>query len=133
MRDSREIRSHLNGYWLKPLIEHFLQIIVLPPRFGQVMIGENLSSSGGEKSRTKSIQVYFRSAPSEAQERVVMFISLRYATAGYLSLVQAQSGSVRLDGKHNVDKADAGLVRLDDRLRHLALGLELLKTGFYCR
>ena len=62
-----------------------------------------------------------------------MFVSLRGATAGHLSVVQSQSRGVLSEGKHNVDKADAGLVRLDDRLRHLALGLELLKTGFYCR
>src|SRR5271169_1447632 len=32
-----------------------------------------------------------------------------------------------------MDEADAGLVGLDNRLRNLALGLELLKTVFYSR
>src|SRR5258707_10280615 len=133
VRDSRKVRSHFHRYRLKPLIEHFLQVVVLPPRLGHMMIGEDLSTSGGEKSRPKRIQVHFRSAPNEAQERVAMFVSLRFATAGHLSVVQFQSGSAFSEGKHNVDKANTGLVRLDDRLRDLALGLELLKAGFYSR
>src|SRR6266852_5282798 len=97
------------------------------------MISQDLSGGGREKSGTKSIQVHFRAAPSEAQDRVVMFVSLPGATAGHLNVVQSQASGVLSEGEHNVDKADAGLVRLDDRLRHLALGLKLLKTGLYRR
>jgi hypothetical protein len=75
------------------------------------MIGEDLPAGRGEKPSTESIQVYFRSAPSKAQERVVMFVTLRGATAGHFSVVQSQSSGVLSEGEHNVDKADAGLVR----------------------
>ena len=63
-----------------------------------MMIGEDLPTGGGQKSRTKNIQVYFRSAAGQAQERVVMFVSLWGATAGHLSVVQSQSGGVLPEG-----------------------------------
>src|SRR6266851_635173 len=116
MWNAGEIRGHLCCHWLKSLIEHFLQIIILPPRLRHVMIGENLPVGGGEKPSTKSIQVYFRTTPGQAQERVLMFVSLRLAIARNLGIVQSQSGCVLSEGKHNVDKADARLIRFDNRL-----------------
>ena len=52
--------------------------------------------------------------------------------ARHPSVVQFQSGSVVTKGEHNMDEADARLIRLDNRLRNLALGLKLLKAAFYC-
>ena len=60
-----------------------------------------------------------------------MFVGRRLATARHPSVVQSQSGSVLAEGKHNMDEADARLVGLDNRLRNLALGLELLEAAFY--
>src|SRR2546425_8661983 len=81
---------------------------------------------------TKNIQVYFRTAPGKAQERVVVFVGRWLATARHRSVVQSQSRSVFAEREHNMDKADARLIGLDNRLRNLALGLELLKAAFYC-
>src|ERR1700746_2875166 len=128
MRNAWEIRSHLRDDRLKALIEHLLQVIVLPPGLRHVMVGEDLPSSGCKKSRTKNIQVYFRSAAGQAQKRVVMFVSLRLAISRHLGIVQSQSGCVVAKGKHNMDKTDARFVRFDDRLCHLPLGFELLKA-----
>jgi hypothetical protein len=53
------------------------------------------------------------------------------AIARQPNIVQSQSRSVLPKGKHNVDEANAWFVGPDNRLRHLALGLELLKAAFY--
>src|SRR5437016_11284131 len=53
-------------------------------------------------------------------------------TARHRGVVQSQSRSVFAEGKHNMDEADARLVGLDNRLRNLALGLELLNAACYC-
>jgi hypothetical protein len=111
------------------LIEHFLQIIILPPRLGHVMIGEDLSAGRCEKAGTKNIEVYFRTISGKAQEWVVVFVGRWLATARYPSVVQSQSGSVLAEGGHNMDEADARLIGLDNRLRNLALGLKLLKAA----
>ena len=97
-----------------------------------MVIGKDLSACGSEKPSAKNIQVYFRTSPGEAQERVVVFVGRWLATACHSSVVQSQSSSVFAEGKHNMDEADARLVGLDNRLRNLALGLELLKAAFYC-
>ncbi len=96
------------------------------------MIGEDLSAGGGEKPSTKNIQMYFRTIPGKAQEWVVVFVGGWLAAARQPSVVQSQSGGMLAEGKHNMDEADARLVGLDNRLRSLALGLELLKAAFYC-
>ena len=101
-----------HNHWLNALIEHFLQIIILPPRLGHVMIGEDLSAGGGEKSCAKHIQVYFRTSPGEAQERIIVFVGCRLATARHPGIVQSQSGGVVAEGKHNMDEADARLIGL---------------------
>src|SRR5207244_8361381 len=129
--NAREICCHLSNHRLKTLIEHLLQIIILPPRLGHVMIGEDLSAGRGEKPSTKNIQVYFRTAPGKTQEWVVVFVDGWLATARHSGVVQSQSRSVFAEGKHNMDEADTRLIRLDDRLRNLALGLKLLKAAVY--
>ena len=96
------------------------------------MIGEDLSAGGGEKPSTKNIQVYFRTISGEAQEWIAVFVGGWLATARHPNVVQSQSGSVFAEGKHNMDEADAWLIRLDNRLGNLALGLEFLKAAFYC-
>src|SRR5258708_29312201 len=126
------MRGPPSNHRLQPLIEHFLQIVILPPGLGHVMIGEDLSAGGGEKPRTKNIQVYFRTKSRKAQERVAVFVGGWLATARHPSVVQSQSGSVFAESKHNVDEADARLVGLDNGLRNLAFGLELLKAALYC-
>src|SRR5260370_28542325 len=45
---------------------------------------------------------FLQAAAGKAQERVVMFVSLRGATAGHLSVVQSQSVGVLSEGKYNV-------------------------------
>src|SRR5438876_6115515 len=101
-------------------------------RLGHVVIGEDLSAGGGEKPSPKNIQVYFRTTSGKAQEWVVVFVGRWLATARYRRVVQSQSGGVFAEGKHNMDEADARLVGLDNRLRTLALGLELLQAVFSC-
>ena len=95
------------------------------------MIGEDLSAVGGEKPGAKNIQAYFRTIPGKAQEWVVVFVGRRLATACQPGVVQSQSGGVVAEGNHNMDEADARLVGLDNRLRNLALGLQLLEAAFY--
>src|SRR5947208_9308075 len=114
------------------LDRHLLHIIILPPGLGHVVIGKDLSACGSEKPSAKNIQVYFRTSPGEAQERVVVFVGRWLATACHSSVVQSQSSSVFAEGKHNMDEADARLIGLDNRLRNPALGVELLKGGL-CR
>jgi len=113
----------------KPLIHQFLQLVILPPGLGHVMISENLSAGGDEKPCAEGIQVYLRPVPGNAHERVV-----GSSVVGWPLLVtrvmQSQAGNVVAEGKHNMDEAHARLIGLDDRLRKLALGLKLLKAAF---
>src|ERR1700691_1058957 len=97
------------------------------------MVSEDLSTVGDEKTSAKNIQLYFWTIPGEAHQRVVVFVGRRLATARHSCIMQSQSGSVFAEGKHNVDEADARLIGLDNRLRNLALGLELLQAAFYPR
>jgi len=93
VRNTGEICCHVGNHWLKTLIEQFFQIIILPPRLGHVMIGEDLSAGGGEKSGTKNIQVYFRTTSGKAQEWIVVFVGRWLAAARYPSVVQSHPGS----------------------------------------
>src|SRR5580692_6733164 len=94
------------------------------------MVGEDLSGSRGQKPSSKNIQVYFGTIPGKAQERVIMFVDRWLATARHFGVMQSQSVRVVAEGKHNMDEADARLIGLDNRLRHLALGLKLLEAAF---
>ena len=88
MWNAGEIRRHLSNNWLKALIEHFLQVVVLPPGLGDVMIGEDLSASRGEKPSAESIQVYFWATSGQAQQWVAVFVGCWLATACHPSVVQ---------------------------------------------
>src|ERR1700744_2585189 len=101
-----EICSHLSNIRIKALIEHLLQIIVLPPWLCYVVIGENLSAGGGKKPCAKNIQVHLGTIPRNTHEWVVVFIGCRLTAARHLRVVQSQSGCVIAEGKHNMDKAD---------------------------
>src|SRR6266852_1716280 len=95
------------------------------------MVGEDLSAGRGEKPSSKDIQVYFRTIPGKTQEGVVVFVGGWLATARDPGVAQFQSGCMLTEGKHNMNEADARLIGLDNRLRHLTLGLELLQAAFY--
>src|SRR5260370_23807169 len=131
MRSGGEICCHFGDHRLKALVEHFLQILILPPGLGHMMIGENLCVGGGEEPCAKSIQAYFRSVAGEAHKWVVVFVSGWRATAGNLSVVQSQPSGVVAESQHHMDEADAWLIGLDNRLRNLALGLKLLQAAVY--
>ena len=115
------------------MIEHFLQIVILPPRLGDVMIGENSSSVGDEKAGAEDIQVYFGTIPGKTHERIVVFVGRRFTGARHPSIAESQSRSVVAKSKHNMDEADAGFIGLDDSLSKLAIGLNLLEAAFYRR
>src|ERR1700678_889147 len=95
------------------------------------MVSEDLSAGRGQKPSAKNIQLYFGTIPGEAHERVVVFVGSRLTTARHSRVVQSQSGSMLAEGEHNMNEADARLVGLDNRLRNLALGLELLQAGLH--
>src|SRR5262244_3985176 len=122
MCNTGEIRGNFRDHGLKTLIEHFFEIVVLPPRLGDMMVGENLSVGRSEKSGTKNSHVYFRTAPAKARERVVVGIGGRLATAGQPGVMQSQSRLVVVERNHDSDETDARLIGPDNRLRHLALG-----------
>ena len=46
-----------------------------------MVIGEDLSAGRGEEPGTKNIQVYFRTNPGKAHERVVVLVGGWLATA----------------------------------------------------
>src|SRR5208282_3679499 len=89
------------------------------------------SAGRSEKPGAKNVEVHFRTATGKAQERVVVFVGCGLAVERHPSVVQSQSGDVVTEGDHNMDKTDARLVRLDDGLRDLALGLEFLQAIVY--
>ena len=97
-----------------------------------MMIGEDSSRVGDEKPGAKNVQVYFGTISGKAHEWVVVFVGGRLAAAGHPGIAQSQSSSVLAEGEHNMDEAGARLIGLDNRLRNLALVLELLKAAFYC-
>src|ERR1700722_9790753 len=96
------------------------------------MVRQNLSAGRGEKPSAKNIQVYFRTVPSDTHQWVIVFVGRWLATGCHPSVVQSQPGRVVAEGQHNMNEADTRLVRLDDCLRKLALGLEFLKAALYC-
>src|SRR6201988_2747060 len=95
------------------------------------MIGEDLPAGGSQESSTKNVEVYFRPGSGKAQEGVVVLVGCGLACGRHLSVVQFQSGNVVAEGEHNMDEADARLIRPDNRLRNLALGLEFLQAAVY--
>ena len=78
------------------------------------MIGEN--SSGDEKAGSENVEVYLRATPGKAHERVVVLIGCGLAAARHSGKAQSRSCSVLPEGEHDMDKADAGLVTLDNFL-----------------
>src|SRR5260370_35617811 len=117
MRSAGEICCHFGNHRLKALVEHFLQILILPPGLGHMMIGENLSVGGGEEACAKSIQAYFRFVAGEAHEWVVVFVSGWRASAGTLGLLQSQPSAGVAESQHHMDVTDAWFLGLDNRLR----------------
>ena len=109
--------------WLDTLIEHFLQIVILPPGLGYVMIGENSSGVRDEKPRAENVQVHFGATPGEADERVVVLVGGRLSAACYSCVAQSRAGSVLAKSEHDMDEANTGLIGLDDSLGKLAFGL----------
>src|SRR5215469_2663804 len=95
------------------------------------MIGEDLSLVRDEKSRAKNIEVYFRTSTVDAEERVVMLVSHRFARAGNADVVQFQSRRTITEANHNMNEANAGLVGLDNRLSDFAFSLEPLQPTLY--
>src|SRR5215471_12343270 len=79
---ARKIYRHLCGHWLNTLLRHLLQIVVVPPRLGDMMIGEDLSFVGDEKSGPENINVYFRTVARYSNKRIPMVVSHRFAGAG---------------------------------------------------
>src|SRR5262249_6238122 len=109
----------------------FLQIVILPPGLGYMMVGENLAAGGNEKPGAKKSHVHFRTAPGKAHQRAVVLISGRLATARQSGVTQSGSAGAVPESKHDTDEADARLIGPDNRLRHLALSLEFLNAAFY--
>ena len=66
MGDTGKIGRHLCNLWLKALIEHFLQFVVLPPGFGDMMVGEDLPIIGSNKPGAENIKVYLWTDPCKA-------------------------------------------------------------------
>src|SRR3954447_13534242 len=79
---ARKIYRHLCGHGLNTLLRHLLQIVVVPPRLRDMMISEDLSLVGDEKSGPENIKVYFRTVARYSNERIPMVVSHRFAVAG---------------------------------------------------
>jgi hypothetical protein len=94
MRDAGEIGRHLGNLRLEALIEHLLQFVVLPPRLGHVMVGENLSIIGSQKPGAKNIKMYLGTDPCKAHQGIVGLVGLRLAGACDRRVVQFQPGIV---------------------------------------
>jgi hypothetical protein len=82
------------------------------------------------KTRSDTFSGRYTSS-GKAQERVIVLVRRWLAIARQPNIVQSQFRSVLPKGRHNVDEADARLVGSDNRLLHLALGFELLKSALY--
>src|SRR5882672_7246701 len=95
-----------------------------PPR-------EDSSRIGDEKPRAENIEPYLWTIPSEADEGVVVLVGRRLAAGREPGIAQSRSAGVLAEGKHNMDKADAGLVGLDNPLSKFAFGLHLLEARFH--
>src|SRR5262249_43554927 len=102
-----------------------------PPRFGHMMIGEDLPVVGDEKAGAKNIQMYLRTGAGDAQEGVVVLVRHGFACAGYARIVQRQFRRPVPKTDDNMNKAYAGLVGLDNRLRDLTFGLKPLQAPLY--
>jgi hypothetical protein len=68
-----------------------LQFVVLPSRLGYVMVSEDLSVIGCEKSTAKNINVCLWSGPCKAHQAVVELVSSRLAAAGKRRVMQFQA------------------------------------------
>jgi len=127
-----EICCHFGNFRLDTLIEHFLQFVVLPPRLRHMMIGENSSRVGDEKPSAEDIEVYLGTNPCEGEEWIFALIGRRLAAGCQPGIAQFQSAIVLTKSQHDMDKADTGLIGLDDSLSKLAFGLNLLEAAFHC-
>src|ERR1700749_2202138 len=119
MRNIRKIACHLNNLRLKPLIKHLLQLIILPPRFSYMMIGENLTFFGDKKAGSKNVQMHFRPASSKADKRIVLVVSLWLSIACKPRIVQLQSHVVVAEANHDVNQADARFIVLNNGMCEL--------------
>ncbi len=97
------------------------------------MIGENSSGVRDEKPRAENVQVHFGASPGKADERIVVLVRGRLTATCYPYVAQSRSGGVLAKSEHDMDEADAGLIRLDNSLGKLAFGLDLREAVFYRR
>src|SRR5579864_2846867 len=133
IRNAREICRHLRNHRLNTLIEHFFQVVILPPWFGNMMIGKNSSVIRDEKAGAENVQVHFGATPGKAYERVVVLIGGWLTAACHRRVAQSRSGSVLAESEHNMDETNARLIGLDDSLGKFAFGLDLPEAVFYHR
>src|SRR5262249_42740310 len=97
-----------------------------------MVITQDLPARRDEKTRTKNIEVHFRTAPGDAQERIVVLVGHGFTGACDSGVVQRQSCCVITEADNNVNQANTGLVRLDNSLCNRSFALQSFKSGLYC-
>ena len=66
MCNTGKVGRHLGNLRLEALIEHLYHFIVLPPGFGDVMIGKDFSVIGGKESGAKNVKVHLPTTPNKS-------------------------------------------------------------------
>src|SRR5262249_5722493 len=123
--------GHLDYFGIETLGEHFFQFITAPPRFCDMMIGENLAIGRDKKAGAEDVEMHFGPCAGEAEHGIVALVSERIAGRSYAGVVKRESTVMVAKGKHHVNETAARFVGLDDVRGKATAALELLDAPLY--
>src|SRR5262249_39721888 len=96
-----------------------------------MMVCEDLSVGRDQKAGAEDVEMDLGPGAGEAEDGIVALVGERIACGSHTGVVKRESTVVVAEGKHHMDEANAGLVRLDDVLREAATSFELLYAPLY--
>src|SRR5271170_6468455 len=76
-RIARKICADQRNLRLESLARKLVELVVFPPRFGDVPVRQHPSARAGKKARTENIKLHLRSLAFECKNRIAVAILKR--------------------------------------------------------
>jgi len=126
-RVAREIGADIGNFGLKALRRDVVQLIIFPPRLGDVTIGDDAPVCAGEEAGAEDVYLHFGTAAAGGEERIAVAILQRIAFGIEAGVAERLAALLFAEGDRNMEQANAAEIQRNQILNGVAGLLDTLE------